>query len=67
MRSFSCAQFVVAFTFLGAGALSVLAQPAPLSTSFTYQGELASAGVPVDGLYDIRFRLYDDANRCLPG
>ncbi len=39
-----------------------LAQPAPLSTSFTYQGELASAGTPASGSYDIRFRLYDAAS-----
>ncbi len=33
----------------------------PISTSFTYQGELASGGVPATGIYDIRFRLYDAA------
>jgi len=31
----------------------------PLSTQFTYQGELTSAGVPTDGVVDMLFRLYD--------
>jgi len=31
----------------------------PLTTGFTYQGELASAGTPASGSYDIRFRLYN--------
>lgn len=33
----------------------------PLSTSFTYQGELASAGALASGVHDFRFRLYDAA------
>ncbi len=33
----------------------------PLTSAFTYQGELADAGAPVSGAYDIRFRLYDAA------
>ncbi|MDX2118859.1 MAG: hypothetical protein SFY96_11810 [Planctomycetota bacterium] len=31
----------------------------PLTTSFTYQGELASGGASASGAYDLRFRLYD--------
>ncbi len=33
----------------------------PLTTAFTYQGELANAGTPATGTYDIRYRLYDAA------
>ncbi len=33
----------------------------PLTTAFTYQGELANAGTPATGTYDIRFLLYDAA------
>lgn len=32
-----------------------------LGTSFTYQGELSSPGGPVNGLYDLRFKLFDAA------
>jgi len=35
---------------------------APLTTAFTYQGELASDGAPATGTYDIRYRLYDAAD-----
>ncbi len=36
-----------------------LAQPqSPLVSAFTYQGELASAGISSSGLHDFRFRLY---------
>ncbi len=47
-------------TFAG---LLMAAAPAaaqqPLSAAFTYQGQLAAAGTPATGTYDIRFRLYD--------
>ncbi len=33
----------------------------PLTTAFTYQGQLASDGVPATGAYDLRFRLFDAA------
>jgi hypothetical protein len=33
----------------------------PVTSAFTYQGELASAGTPATGSYDIRYRLYDAA------
>lgn len=38
---------------------SSLSRGAPLSTAFTYQGRLKSAGSPASGLHDLRFRLYD--------
>jgi hypothetical protein len=41
--------------------MSVQAVAQPLTTGFTYQGELKSAGAPATGTYDIRFRLYDAA------
>ena len=31
----------------------------PLTTAFTFQGELASGGAPANGVFDVRFRLYD--------
>jgi hypothetical protein len=33
----------------------------PLTTAFTYQGELAASGAPVTGAYDMRFTLWSDA------
>lgn len=35
---------------------------APLSTAFTYQGELFDGGVPAVGSYDLRFTPYADAS-----
>ncbi|MBS0197159.1 MAG: hypothetical protein JSR77_10410 [Planctomycetes bacterium] len=35
---------------------------ADVSTAFTYQGELTQFGAPVDGQYDLRFRLLDSAS-----
>jgi hypothetical protein len=32
---------------------------APVGTEFTYQGQLMDGGVPADGLYDLRFILYN--------
>ena len=46
-------------SFLGLGGA---ATAQPLSTAFTYQGELRSAGAPASGAYDLRFRLYDAAS-----
>ena len=34
---------------------------APAGTAFTYQGHLEDGGGPANGLYDIRFYLFDDA------
>jgi len=39
--------------------LATTAQAGPLDEEFTYQGELRDAGVPANGAYDFRFRLYD--------
>jgi len=50
------------FLLLAVGCLP--AQPAqaqPLTTAFTYQGELQTAGLPATGPHDLRFRLYDAA------
>ena len=33
----------------------------PLSTAFTYHGQLKENGVPANGVYDVRFALYDVA------
>lgn len=50
-------------TILLCGALAVLPLPAladdPLTSAFTYQGQLKNAGNPAGGLHDLRFRLYD--------
>ena len=35
---------------------------AAAQTAITYQGELRSAGQPANGAYDLRFRLFDEAN-----
>ncbi len=55
-----------ATTTLGASLFVALlaAAPAlaqPLTTSFTYQGSLTDGGVPANGVFDLRFRLYDQA------
>ncbi len=34
---------------------------APMGTAFTYQGRLMDGGKPVNGSYDLEFRLYDAA------
>lgn len=34
---------------------------APLTTAFTYQGQLKSDGSPANGPHDMRFRLFDAA------
>jgi hypothetical protein len=38
---------------------AVCAYAAPLGTAFTYQGRLIEANKPADGLYNLRFMLYD--------
>jgi len=43
---------------VGAGGVSVAA---PVGTVFTYQGQLKSADGPANGLFDLRFRLFDAA------
>src|SRR5262245_46704194 len=46
-------------------AIATMAVPARaqvgLGTGFTYQGRLASGGMPANGDFDFEFRLYDDA------
>lgn len=39
-----------------------LASAAPLSTAFTYQGQLKNGGIPADGDYDMRFSLFNAAS-----
>lgn len=47
--------------------IAILAATASAQTSFfTYQGTLEDAGAPADGLYDIRFNLYDDITPGAP-
>lgn len=41
--------------------LLAVATPVQAGSVFTYQGELLEADAPADGLYDLRFRLADDA------
>ncbi|GJM19846.1 MAG: hypothetical protein DHS20C14_20590 [Phycisphaeraceae bacterium] len=43
-----------------------LAVPTALAEPVTYQGVLEDAGSPANGLYDIRFDLYDDATPGAP-
>ncbi|MFQ5805247.1 MAG: hypothetical protein ACE5I3_02215 [Phycisphaerae bacterium] len=51
--------------WISAVVVTLLAAPAvlhaqvPLGTEFTYQGQLNEAGVPIDGLTDFEFRLWD--------
>jgi hypothetical protein len=46
----------------GAAQFSAPTDPAaPLGTAFTYQGYLTDGGSPADGVYDLRFILYDAA------
>jgi hypothetical protein len=42
-------------------ALLSLAHAQPLTTAFTFQGQLASNAAPVSGVYDLQFRLFDSA------
>lgn len=39
--------------------VSVAVAQTPLETAFTYQGRLRIGGSPTNGIYDLRFRLYD--------
>ena len=39
-----------------------LTQAAPLGTAFTYQGRLVEGGSSANGIYDVRFTIYDAAS-----
>ena len=47
---------------VGASASGPQVPAAPVSTTFTYQGRLTDGGSPANGVYDLRFSLFDDAN-----
>src|SRR5262245_47797426 len=49
---------VIAVLF-GTLLIHTAAAQTPVSTVFTYQGEVRNGGVPASGLHDLRFRLYD--------
>ncbi|MHC4087989.1 MAG: autotransporter outer membrane beta-barrel domain-containing protein [Planctomycetota bacterium] len=42
-----------------------ISEAAPMGTAWTYQGRLMDANGPADGLYDLQFTLYDDANTII--
>lgn len=44
---------------IGVALMSSAGQAAPVSSAFTYQGELTNSGSVVNGTADLRFRLYD--------
>lgn len=50
-------RFIALASVLAMLAGRVMAQ-GPLTTAFTYQGELRQSGAPATGTYDLRFRLY---------
>jgi hypothetical protein len=55
-------QMATLVAVLGALAGSVFAQPeVPLSTGFTYQGQLKNGGVIINALSDFRFTLWDSS------
>lgn len=41
--------------------LGSLANAQPVTSAFTFQGELRDGGAPANGAYDLRFRLFDAA------
>jgi alpha-tubulin suppressor-like RCC1 family protein len=49
--------FLAAASVLTLGSLA--RAQSPLSTAFTYQGELTQFGGPANGAFDLRFRLYE--------
>jgi hypothetical protein len=52
---------VLGLVTLGLAALASPALAQPVTTAFTYQGQLRSAGQPVTGTFDVRFLLFDAA------
>jgi trimeric autotransporter adhesin len=49
--------FITLFTLM-----LCVAQAATLPTAFTYQGRLSDNGQPANGIYDLRFSIFDAAN-----
>lgn len=45
--------------FLLASLIASTASAQPLTTAFTFQGQVQESGLPAAGTFDIRFRLYD--------
>ena len=56
-----CGMLAAPVAALVCGPAVVCAQSVAVGTAFTYQGELASAGVPANGQFDVRFKLFDAA------
>ena len=56
MKRFAIAMGILIFT-----STSVRSQT-PLTTAFTYQGQLKEDNAPAGGTYDLRFRLFDAGN-----
>ncbi|MEK7711197.1 MAG: hypothetical protein AAB341_04795 [Planctomycetota bacterium] len=55
----ACAQFSGAYQ--GDGTACLEDCPSRLSTGFSYQGQLKENGLPANGVYDLRFALYNVA------
>jgi len=49
----------IAPTLIAFGSLGASLAAAPLTTAFTYQGQLKEGGAPAAGAYDFEFRLFD--------
>lgn len=45
-----------------AGSLATAKAAVPVANTVTYQGQLKNNGVPVDGIYDFEFQLFDALN-----
>ena len=61
-KLFNLASVTALFLLLAVGILPGRpAQAQPLTTAFTYQGELQISGLPAAGPHDLRFRLFDAA------